>query len=291
MDYEEKPCGLDVLYGEKVDLVSRPHPLSFLRYHLYAVSLIFLSFLLGWFYNYLKSDNVLLGASYFLQTLFGTSEAEALNYVFLILFWVSIILNGFIFCALGISRLPIIGLSLVGAFGTFLELYPIVPSYILLVEKPLVKALLLGIAGIAGVILTEIYRRKTTYFLTNYRIVIRRGLLVKEELEQTYEKIMDVHLNQNIIGRIFNYGDITPLSSSILGVEWELSKALNMAHLPIEKGLKKIRRYSLNGIRDPKKVKVLIEKRRLETEEASILSRIEPLEKDNKKERRYEKML
>ena len=54
--------------------------------------------------------------------------------------------------------------------------------------------------------LTEIY--VTEYAITNKRVIIKRGLIVRVVEEMNLGSIEGVNLRQGIIGRILNYGSI-----------------------------------------------------------------------------------
>jgi uncharacterized membrane protein YdbT with pleckstrin-like domain len=66
--------------------------------------------------------------------------------------------------------------------------------------------LVLGIA----LILSAVIRRQTTELvLTDRRIITKRGLISRNTVEMNLNKVESVHVDQSLMGRIFNYGDIT----------------------------------------------------------------------------------
>jgi uncharacterized membrane protein YdbT with pleckstrin-like domain len=84
---------------------------------------------------------------------------------------------------------------------------------------------ILSLAGVTTVIITgisfiiaQIYRNANTYLLTHDRIIIRRSLLSSIRREIPYSKISDVTIEQTLLGRIFGYGDVIPISISGFGI-------------------------------------------------------------------------
>ncbi|BCB25950.1 membrane protein [Sulfurimicrobium lacus] len=69
-------------------------------------------------------------------------------------------------------------------------------------------ALLLA-AGLA-LILSAVVRRQTTELvLTDRRIITKRGLVSRDTVEINLNKVESLHVNQGLMGRILNYGDVT----------------------------------------------------------------------------------
>jgi len=76
---------------------------------------------------------------------------------------------------------------------------------------------LLTIVGFIGLIASNSYRRSHRYYLTNRRIIARFGFVSKRERDLLYSKIDDLVLQQDLLGRIFNYVTIIPISASGMG--------------------------------------------------------------------------
>jgi len=69
-------------------------------------------------------------------------------------------------------------------------------------------AILLAI-GLA-VILSAVIRRQTTELvLTDRRIIMKRGLVSRDTVEMNLNKVESLHVNQGLMGRILDYGDVT----------------------------------------------------------------------------------
>ncbi len=75
----------------------------------------------------------------------------------------------------------------------------------------------LSLAAIAG--LAALYWMATAWFhrwttetdVTNFRIVHKTGFIKRRTFEMSLDKVESVDVDQNILGRILNYGDVTVL--------------------------------------------------------------------------------
>jgi len=56
------------------------------------------------------------------------------------------------------------------------------------------------------------------YIVTNRRVMQVNGIINKNVIDSSLEKVNDVKMSQSFFGRIFNYGDIEILTASELGV-------------------------------------------------------------------------
>lgn len=66
------------------------------------------------------------------------------------------------------------------------------------------------------------------YIVTNRRVIQTYGVLNKDVVDSSLEKVNDVKLDQSFFGRIFNYGDVEILTASELG-----TNLFRMIHDPI----------------------------------------------------------
>ncbi len=67
-------------------------------------------------------------------------------------------------------------------------------------------ALVIGLA----LILSAVVRRQTTELvLTDRRIIMKRGLISRDTVEMNLNKVESLHVNQGLMGRILDYGDVT----------------------------------------------------------------------------------
>lgn len=91
----------------------------------------------------------------------------------------------------------------------------------------------LSLAAIAGLI--ALYKTITAWFhrwttetdVTNFRVVHKTGFIQRQTFEMSVDKVESVDVNQSILGRILNYGDVT-----VLGVG-EGIKTLDMIASPL----------------------------------------------------------
>ena len=87
----------------------------------------------------------------------------------------------------------------------------------------------------AIVAVAALYKTATAWFhrwttetdVTNFRVVHKTGFVQRQTFEMSVDKVESVDVNQTILGRIFNYGDVT-----VLGVG-EGGKTLNTIASPL----------------------------------------------------------
>jgi uncharacterized membrane protein YdbT with pleckstrin-like domain len=117
----------------------------------------------------------------------------------------------------------IIGWIVAGVFLVLSGLVPAGPSVLIC----------LSLAAIAAV--AALYKTATAWFhrwttetdVTNFRVVHKTGFVKRQTFEMSVDKVESVDVNQSILGRILNYGDVT-----VLGVG-EGGKTLDMIASPL----------------------------------------------------------
>lgn len=116
----------------------------------------------------------------------------------------------------------------------------------------LIFTVFLSIIGIIIIVITYFYRGGHKYWVTNKRIVIARTFITRSIREITYDQITDVSLNQGILGRIFNFGTLIPLTASGVGASMIHTgyKSTTIASTLSE--------YSLFGVPNPLEIRNLI---------------------------------
>ena len=75
----------------------------------------------------------------------------------------------------------------------------------------------LSMAAIAAIL--ALYKTVTAWFhrwttetdVTNFRVVHKTGFIQRQTFEMSVDKVESVDVNQSILGRILNYGDVTVL--------------------------------------------------------------------------------
>lgn len=146
--------------------------------------------------------------------------------------------------------------------------------------------------GVAGLVLTDWYRRSFTYYITNLRILLTNDfLLTKDERIIRHNHIEDLKLEQGMIGRIFDFGNVNPLTGSGIGTGSDDSIAVVGAGKNVEgvnlsaaggskRSVTKARASptdTLYGVPDPSKVRTLISQYIEDSTGVEHLKRIEDL--------------
>lgn len=89
-------------------------------------------------------------------------------------------------------------------------------------------AIIFAIAAI-GAFLPAWFRRSTTEIaVTDRRIVLKRGFIRRHTIELNMQKVESVDIDQTLIGRLFNFGDVTIRG---VGSSYE---TLRMIHAPLK---------------------------------------------------------
>ncbi len=108
-------------------------------------------------------------------------------------------------------------------------------ALVLTVVQPIVLQIVLGVspaysfittalAGLIAVVIIDIHRRAHKYIITDRRIIfVYNGLLRKTRRDVVYSRIADLILEKGFFGKIFNFGNILPLSQSGLGLGEDLA--------------------------------------------------------------------
>ncbi len=163
------------------------------------------------------------------------------------------------------------------------------------------KAFLPGLTigfGVVGLVLTDWYRRSFTYYITNLRILLTNDfLLTKDERIIRHNHIEDLKMDQGMIGRIFDFGNVNPLTGSGIGTGSDDSIAVVGAGKNVEgvnlsaaggskRSVTKARASptdTLYGVPDPGKVRTLISQYIEDSTGVESLKRIEELLEDQAK--------
>ena len=85
---------------------------------------------------------------------------------------------------------------------------------------------MLTVAGfsVLAIILIDIHRRAHKYIITDRRIIIMySGIFRKTRRDVVYSRISDLVLEKGFFGKIFNFGNIIPLSQSGMGLGEDLA--------------------------------------------------------------------
>jgi len=212
----------ELLKGEKVEKILSPHPLSFMRFQSLSLFLIIWGIVAGWLINFsewnnLFSDNEWLTIGVWgLVLLFAGIIASLITVRWSIFFLYLIVFAGGIALMLSAGWLD--------TYGIFIPFYTVSISII-------------------GFLMVEAYRRSHKYIISNQRITFKGGIVTKRERTLRYDKITDINAKQGIIGQIFGFGTITPISQSGFG----LGSDKSFAGGGVQLGEKKIKLFGLFG--------------------------------------------
>jgi uncharacterized integral membrane protein len=77
---------------------------------------------------------------------------------------------------------------------------------------------ILVLVPLAGMIRDILIWSNRQYIVTNRRVVQISGVLSKDVVDSSLEKVNDVKMSQSFFGRLFDYGDIEILTASEMGV-------------------------------------------------------------------------
>jgi uncharacterized membrane protein YdbT with pleckstrin-like domain len=74
--------------------------------------------------------------------------------------------------------------------------------------SPMIAMVPLAI-GLILIVIALIRRLTTELVLTDRRIITKNGLISRNTVEMNLAKIESIHVNQGLLGRILDYGDVT----------------------------------------------------------------------------------
>jgi hypothetical protein len=72
-----------------------------------------------------------------------------------------------------------------------------------------IPAAILVVVGILLFLVAVVRRWTTELVLTNRRIITKQGLVARNTVEMNLGKVESLHVNQSLMGRLFDYGDVT----------------------------------------------------------------------------------
>lgn len=240
------------LKNEKIERVLSPHPLSFMRLQSLCLFLIIWGVLVGWLVNFSEY-----------KTLLGSME------------WYSILVWGGVLILVGViaSLITIRWSILILYFAVFLVGVGFMWSQNWVKDSGIFIPFYSIFISVAGFLLVEWYRRSHKYIISNLRIIFKGGIFTKRERTLRYDKITDIDAKQGILGQIFSFGTVIPISASGFGLGSDKTLAAggvdigikNVRFLGLFGGGKEVQTprarsyYELHGIYPYKEVKNLVE--------------------------------
>jgi hypothetical protein len=81
-----------------------------------------------------------------------------------------------------------------------------------------IAGLILVLVPVIGMLKDIMVWRNQAYLVTTRRVIQISGVLNKDVVDSSLEKVNDVKLSQSFFGRMFGYGDVEILTASELGV-------------------------------------------------------------------------
>jgi len=99
----------------------------------------------------------------------------------------------------------IIGWILAGVFLVLSGMVPAGPSVLICLSLAAISA----IAALYKTVTAWFHRWTTETDVTNFRVVHKTGFVQRQTFEMSVDKVESVDVNQSILGRILNYGDVT----------------------------------------------------------------------------------
>ena len=141
------------------------------------------------------------------------------------------------------------------------------------------------IIGAVAFIAVIFYSQAFTYILTNKRIIVYKRFITISSRQIQYDDISDVIVDQGIIGRIFGFGNVIPITKSGLGLGmvgyqtgagWSTGGGPVVVGGPVRGTVTPVASPStcIYGVKDPFAVKDLIFRHQEEYAEAPYLKRI-----------------
>ena len=243
---------VELLKNERYEKELSPHPFSFMQFQSLCLFLIVWGVIVGWLVNFSDYKNLFNATPWLpvlawglVMLLFGVIASLVLIRWRIFFMYLGIFLGG-------------VGIMLwqnwLNSAGLFIPFY-------------------MTAVSILGFLLVEWYRRSHKYIISNQRIIFKGGIFTKQERTLRYDKISDISAKQGIIGQIFDFGTIIPISQSGFGLGSDKTFAAGGVQIGEKKakllgifgGGKEVQTpmsrtyYELHGVYPYKEVKKLVE--------------------------------
>jgi membrane protein YdbS with pleckstrin-like domain len=212
----------ELLKNEQIERMLSPHPLSFMKLQTLCIFVIVWGAVVWWLTEFSEYSSVFSGSIWYPLILWGL----VLLLVGVIASLISIQWTIF-FLYLGVFA-GAIGLLFWQHWENDIRLFIFIYSIAV---------------SIVGFLIVELYRRSHKYIVTNLRIVFKGGIFTKRERTIRYDKIADIDAKQGVLGQIFGFGTIIPVSQSGFG----LGSDKTMAGGGVEVGGTKARFFGFAG--------------------------------------------
>ena len=241
----------ELLENEQIEKILSPHPLSFIGLQSLCIFLIVWGIIIGWLVNFSEFKD------YFLNPWLITALWGIILLVVGVIASLLTIRWRIFFFYLGVFLVGLVisfWLGYIENNGIFIPFYSVSIS-------------------ILGFLIVELFRRSHKYIISNKRIVFKGGVVTKQERTLRYDKITDINSKQGVLGQIFGFGTIIPISQSGFGLGSDNSFAAGgvqvgekkMKFLGLFGGGKELQTprtrsyYELHGVFPYKEIKNIVE--------------------------------
>lgn len=112
--------------------------------------------------------------------------------------------------------------------GALLAVSGLLPFFVSIRREYSIAGALAIAIGVLVLLAAIVQRRTTELVLTDRRIIAKRGLVSRHTVEMNLGKVESVHVNQSLLGRLLDYGDVT-----VVGTGSSLEPLLGIAQ-PLE---------------------------------------------------------
>jgi len=171
-----------------------PHPLSFLKYHMLWLLPVIWGAVMLYFYGGMSSSSIdmMKGLTIWIAGMIVLGIVLS----FLFIRWLIFLVYAAVSAA---------GILMLWYYNLWSNYRWFIPAYTILVF-------------ILGLFIVEVYRKSHKYIITNFRLITRGGIIIRKERSLRYDKIADLSSEQGILGRIFDFGNIIPITQSGFGL-------------------------------------------------------------------------
>ncbi|TMH45897.1 MAG: PH domain-containing protein [Betaproteobacteria bacterium] len=76
-------------------------------------------------------------------------------------------------------------------------------------ERRTAIAIVTALIGLLTTVVALVRRATTELVLTDRRVIAKRGFIRRDTVEMNLGKVESLHVNQGLLGRMLNYGDVT----------------------------------------------------------------------------------
>jgi len=188
-----------LLDGEKIEAELKPAKMAFAKHYSVAILCLLVAYALWRLFNWDSFISIASDASI---------SAGILGCV---IFFAVFVLAGFLISLEFISRTPLVASVAAAALAVYIYTQSSVNFALFF---PLFSVVCAAIVFAAVTFYASIH----TYYITNERIVMKRSFISSRSRDIFYEKISDISVSQSLLGRIFNFGSVVPITQSGFGL-------------------------------------------------------------------------